>query len=443
MNWNWDSPGIISSLPKIIVSVFALSIVSALLFIFLVDRPVYDDIFNIFDIKAYAHSGVTVSTVRAQRNPPGPGSFIWMAAGVRLLGGGELRDARLSVLFAWVLLVSGILVAAPYSRFSQLWYGALLAALVFPYSLTATATLLTEGPALLFAMLGTLVWTEAVSQPRVTSTVFALAILGGLGIGAAIISRQYYVALLPAAAVLALYLLRQRTSESRTLWLASMTLSLTVAVIPLLLLVAVWGNLSSPGIATGTSYKNYHAGVGLNFLRPLAAAFRTGFYLIPLTFPVMKCVRSGRRWRVLLVAAIIGTVAVPFRTDLVGIGVLHSLLRFAFRLPAAGILAFGSIAILVAYNAIMLGLLLWEKRQDVLGCPPVIFALLTVLFFVGEQFGVGGNIPFYDRYILQLAPFLGLIAFFLIPKVSLPRAAALMGMYLLSQEMLWRFLFIK
>jgi len=136
-------------------------------------------------------------------------------------------------------------------------------------------------------------------------------------------------------------------------------------------------------------------------------------------------------------------VAVPFRTDLVGIGVLHSLLRFAFRLPAAGILAFGSIAILVAYNAIMLGLLLWEKRQDVLGCPPVIFALLTVLFFVGEQFGVGGNIPFYDRYILQLAPFLGLIAFFLIPKVSLPRAAALMGMYLLSQEMLWRFLFIK
>ena len=64
-------------------------------------------------------------------------------------------------------------------------------------------------------------------------------------------------------------------------------------------------------------------------------------------------------------------------------------------------------------------------------------------FFVGEQFGVGGDVPFYDRYILQLAPFLGLIAFFLIPKLTTSRATALAGMYLLSQEMLWRFLFIR
>jgi hypothetical protein len=443
MSWNWESNGIISSFPKIIISVFALSICSALLFILLVNRPVYDDVFNILDVKAYAHNGVSVSTVRAQRNPPGPGSFIWMAVGVRLLGDGELRDARLGVLFSWVLLVIGMLVAAHYSRFSQLWYGALLSTLVFPNSLTATATLLTEGPALLFAILGTLVWTEAVSRPKVSSIGFALVILGGLGIGTAIISRQYYVALLPATAVLALYLLSQRASESKTLWLVSVTLSLIVAVIPLLLLVAVWKNISSPGIAMGTSYKTYHAGVGLNFLRPLVAAFCTGFYLIPLTFPVMRCVQSGRRWRVLLVAAIIGTAAVPFRTYLVNIGVLHSLLKCASRVPVAAIVAFGSLAILIAYNAIALGMLLWEKRQDVLKCPPVIVSLLTVLFFWGGQFRVGGNIPFYDRYVLQLAPFLGLIAFFLIPKVTLSRAVVLMGVYLLSQEMLWRHVFIK
>ena len=366
-----------------------------------------------------------------------------MAVGVRLLGGGDLRDARLAVLASWVLLVTGILVAAPHCRFSQLWYGALLATLVFPHSLTATATLLTEGPALLFAILGTLVWTEAVSRPKVTSTVFALVILGGLGIGAAIISRQYFVALLPAAAVLALHLLGQRASNSKPLWLASVILSLTVAVVPLLLLATVWGNFTSPGIASGTSYEMYHAGVGLNLLRPLIAAFCTGFYLIPLTFPVMKCMQPGRWWRVLLAAAIIGTAAVPFRTYLVNIGVLHSILSYTFRLPAAGIVAFGSIAILITYNAIAVGLLLWEKRQDLLRCPPAIFALLAVLFFVGEQFGVGGNVPFYDRYVLQLAPFLGLIAFFLIPKLTTSRATALAGMYLLSQEMLWRFLFIR
>jgi len=443
MSWKWDSMEIISSFPKIIILVFTLTICSALLFIFLVNRPVYDDIFNISDVKAYGHGGMSVSTIRAQTNPPGPVSFIWMAAGVRLLGSVELRDARLAVLASWVLLVIGILFAAPYSSFSRLWYGALLAALVFPHSLTATATLLTEGPALLFAILGALVWTEIVSRPKVTSTLFGMVILGGLGIGAAMISRQYFVALLPAAAVLALFLFRQRASATRTLWLASVILSLTVAAVPLLLLVAAWGNFTSPGIATGTSYENYHAGVGVNLLRPLVAAFCTGFYLIPLTFPVMKCMQPGRRWRVLLVAAIIGTAAIPFRSYLVNIGVLHSLLGYAFRLPAVGIVVFGSIAILITYNAIAVGLLLWEKRQDLLNCPPAIFALLTVFFFVGEQFGVGGNFPFYDRYVLQLAPFLGLIAFFLIPKLTMSRAAALTGMYLLSQEMLWRFLYIR
>jgi hypothetical protein len=443
MSWDSDSPKIFNSLPKIIFSVFTLSIASALLFILFVNRPVYDEVFHIFDINTYAQNGVSVSTVRAQRDAPGPGSFIWMAAGVRLLNGGELRDARLAILLGWVLLVVGILVSAPHSKFSHLWYGALLTTLVFPHSLTATATLLTEGPALLFAILGTLVWTEAVLRPKVSSRVFVLGIIGGLGMGAAIISRQYNVALLPAAAVLALYLLRQRAAEDRTVWLASVTFSLIVAVTPLLLLVAVWRNISSPGIATGTSYEGYHAGVGLNFFRPLVAAFCTGFYLLPLTFPALKCVQSGRRWLVLLVAAIIGIAAVPFRTFLVNIGVLHSLLEFAFRFPAVGIVVFGSLAILITYNAIALGLLMWEKRQDMLRCPPVIFAILTVLFFVGEQVGVGGNVPFYDRYELQLAPFLGLIAFFLIPKVTLSRLSVLMGMYLLSQEMLWRLLFIK
>jgi hypothetical protein len=443
MSWNWDSPRLIISLPKIIILVFTLSIISALLFIFLVNRPVYDDPYNISDVRAYAHGGVSISAVRAQRNPPGPGSFIWMAVGVRLLNSAELRDARLAILSSWILLVIGMLVFASYSRFCQLWYGALLATLVFPHSLTATATLLTEGPALLFAILGTLAWTEAVSQRKVSSKVFILSMMGGLGIGAAIISRQYNAALLPAAAVLLLYLFSQRASEGRPLWLASVTLSLTVAVIPMLLLLAVWGNVSSPAMATGTSYVTYQAGLGLNFLRPLVAAFCTGFYLIPLTYPAMKSVQSKRRWRVLLLAVIIGTAAVPFRTYLVNIGVLNSLLNFTFRLPAAGIVAFASIAILITYNALTLGMLLWEKRRGVLRCPPVIFALLTVLSFVGEQLGVGGNIPFYDRYVLQLAPFLGLIAFFLLPVVTLSRVAVLVGMYLLSQIMLWRYLFLK
>jgi len=59
-----------------------------------------------------------------------------------------------------------------------------------------------------------------------------------------------------------------------------------------------------------------------------------------------------------------------------------------------------------------------------------------------EQFGVGGNIPFYDRYILQLAPFFGVIAFALLPALDSARLVALAGLSFLSNVMLWRYVFI-
>lgn len=441
MGWNSDKN--IGALPPIIVSIFTCSVLSTILFIIFVNRPVYDDSFNIFDVHAYAQKGVSVASVSAQRNPPGPASFIWMAAGVLLLDGEELRDARLAVLASWVLLVVGVFIAAPYTGFPQLWYGAVLTALVFPHSATATATLLTEGPALLFAVLGVVVWTEAVSRPKVTSAVFFLGIVGGLAMGMATISRQYNLALLPAAAWVGLFQLRRIASKDRPLWLAGLILSLAIAVTPLLILVLIWKGITSPSMAAGTSYEMYHAAMGLNFLRPIVASFCIGFYLIPLTFPAMGRLQSGRRWRALLAAVLIGIMAVPFRAYIVDIGVLHSVIETVSRSPAGGTVAFGFIAILIVYNAIAFGLLVWEKRGVVLESPPIIFALLTTLFYVGEQLGVGGNIPFYDRYVLPLSPFLGLIAFSLIPKFNLQRLVVFAGMYVFSQVLLWRHAFMK
>jgi hypothetical protein len=428
--------------PAVVLLISTCSILSALLFVTLVNRPVYDDVFNIFDVHAYAQNGVTVSSVVAQRNAPGPASFIWMAAGVHLLGDGELRDARVAVLASWVLLAVATFCVGPRSGFPQLWYGALLAAMVFPHSATATATLLTEGPALLFAMLGVLAWTEAVSRPKTTSAVFLLGMVGALGMGLATISRQYNLALLPAAAGVGLYQLRWRSSRDRSIFLANIILSLTVAATPLLILVFVWKGITSPSMAAGTSYETYHASVGLNFLRPIVASFCVGFNLIPLTFPAML-LQSNRRWPALVAAMLIALLATSFRAQIVNIGVLHSVIRTLSRLPIAGTAAFGFIAILVIYNAIAFGLLLWDKRAVVREAPPVMFALLMILFYIGEQLGVGGNIPFYDRYVLPLAPFVGLIVFSVIPKLNLPRVAAFIGMFLFSQVLLWRFVFVR
>src|SRR5260370_21557905 len=77
---------------NLVIIAFALNVISAALFIGLVNRPVYDDKFNVRDVQIYAHNGLSVATVLSPRTPPGPSSFLWMAAGVRLLRGGELRD---------------------------------------------------------------------------------------------------------------------------------------------------------------------------------------------------------------------------------------------------------------------------------------------------------------------------------------------------------------
>jgi hypothetical protein len=65
------------------------------------------------------------------------------------------------------------------------------------------------------------------------------------------------------------------------------------------------------------------------------------------------------------------------------------------------------------------------------------FAVLTVVLFIVEQMGVGGNVPLYDRYLLQIAPFLGVIAFSLVPRLDLFRLLALAAMGVFAHVMLW------
>jgi hypothetical protein len=67
--------------------------------------------------------------------------------------------------------------------------------------------------------------------------------------------------------------------------------------------------------------------------------------------------------------------------------------------------------------------------------------LLVIVFFVVEQIGVGGNLAFFDRYVLQLAPFLGLLAVSVLPRLTPLRILALAALSVLSHVMLWRFVF--
>jgi hypothetical protein len=426
----------------LLILLFVLNLISAALFIALVNRPVYDDPLNMFDVHNYATKGLSVDALLSHRNSPGPTSFLWMAAGVRLLGGQQLRDARIAVLISWILLAAGILVGAQYTRFPQLWLGALLATLIFPHSMEATATVLTEGPSLFFGLLGALTWIECFSSPGFSSEFVPLMMLGGLFMGLAVTCRQYYLALLPAAALFALIQWRARPSSEKLRWDVSAILSLALAVVPVLLMVLVWKGISSPAIATGASYNHmWTATVGLNLSRPIIVAFYVPVYLVPFTFPAMFCLKTSRR-RIALFLAVFGGGAISYFSSIfLQPGPLSWFIRFSSRLPHAGTALFALAAVAALYNAVAVAFLLWDQRQALLSCPPAMFSLLIVLFFIAEQFGVGGNLPFYDRYVLQLAPFLGILAFFILPRLTPSRLLALAALSILSHVMLWRFAF--
>jgi hypothetical protein len=426
---------------RLVILVFSLNLISAALFIGLVNRPVYDDSFNIFDVHNYATRGLSVDTLLSQRNPPGPTSFLWMAAGVRFLHVDELRDARIATLTSWVLLAVGILVGARFSRFPRLWYGCLLSLLVFPHAIEATAMVLTEGPALLFALLGVLAWIEFVTRPKVSPGILCLGMLGGISMGLAVTCRQYYLALLLAAMSFALYQWRMLSLSEKPQWSTRTIFSLGLAVVPVLLLVLIWKGISSPGMAAGTSYTNLRAAVGLNFSRPLIAAFYSTIYLLPLTFPAMFRWKGSQRRMALFVAVLGGLGVAYFSSLILQPGPLSSLVRFASRVPYGGTAIFALAAVAALYNAVAVAFLLWDQRKSLMSNAPAVFSVLVVLFFVAEQIGVGGNLPFYDRYVLQLAPFLGIIAFSILPRLTPPRLLALAGLSVLSHIMLWRFAF--
>jgi len=195
-------------------------------------------------------------------------------------------------------------------------------------------------------------------------------------------------------------------------------------------------------MATGTSYDHaWKATVGLNLSRPMIVAFYAAVYLLPFTFPAMFYLKASQRRISLFIAALGGIGIAYFSALFLQPGPLNSLIRFASRLPHGGTVLFALAAVAALYNAVAVGFLLWEQREAISSNAPAVFSLLAILFFVAEQIGVGGNLPFYDRYVLQLAPFLGIIAFSVLPRLTAPRLLALAGLSVLSHVMLWRFAF--
>ena len=394
------------------------------------------------DVVRYASEGITTSSIRAHINAMGPTSLLWPAAAVRFLPGyDQLRIARLAGVASWVLLGIVVFTLAPKSVFPGVWYAVLLFTLIFPHTMTAMATVLTEGPAILFAIAGSMLWLKGANRAKTSLSPAICILAGGCLFGLAVTSRQYYLAAVGAAMLLSLEIFFKRRSEksSTTLWLSMVGISFVLALVPLAFLYRIWGGLSSPAMSQGLSY-GVTSHIGLNVLRPIIATLCVAIYLLLFTFPEEFRGGSSSRKLDIALAIIVGVIAAQALPRVLEPGPIHSFVAVAERLHGGGAIVFGLLSGFAIFNGAAFVRRVWSRRTELRNCPPVLFAALVLCLFIVEQIAIGGGVPFYDRYVLQIAPFLGAVIFFRAPRLAPPRYLALAFSWLVSQFMLWRYL---
>lgn len=415
-------------------------IISCLLFILVVDRRVLDEIAHYPVTNMYARLGLNLESLRAHAVPTGPAAFVGMAA-TGVVTGGDVLAYRGFVLFAF-LCVAVICLGrfwAMEGELQTLPLAALAGILAFPHSAVASATMLTEMPAWTCCLAGLVAWQQADRSAASPAASLIWHAVAGCCFGLVLVTRQYYLALLPALAgmlVLELWRARRWTRAAWGIWVM-----MCLAALPFCVLVAIWGGMTGPMVANGIAYPGKAVHPELNLWRPVIAAFYVGVYLLP--FVAREVWRQAPQSSALGFALIVGaggalaSMAPPFlqagplRTiwkQLVAVWGASAGQGFVFMLGCMAIAGWWGMAS---------GLF---RRWRVKPLPQlVMFSCGFVLLFVLEQVGVGGAVGFFERYVFQVSGFIGVLAWWAVRVWGVWEWSVVVSGFLLSHALMWRY----
>ena len=418
----------------LIICIFYL--VTASILAILVQFGVMDEDFHLDSTLPFAQDGVNLTTLYRHVPPTGVASHIWFAFWLWLIPGINYIGLRLTTCAA-LLLLSGLAFGQlkTYSVESQRKILAVsLFMLVCPYFFLSVSTVMTEGPGLVFLFAGLLLILRSQLQQLLPF------FLGCMLLGLATIARFYYIPLLPALAIVLLltdwelYTKQGFTHVLANKWLFYVCIG--VALLPLVGLIVLWGGLTPPLFH---QWSKLRSGISFNTLRPLSALALTGVYAAP--FVLLNVAWASKLFLrtllvVLPVALVLAVLQVnlfhdPSSVDDVTSGpVEHTLqliqarsdLGLAFGLFVVYSVSFLTIALVIQE---LLRLILAEGFAD----KGLVFSVLFVAFFIASQAFVGGNHPFFERYLIHPWPFLGYILVALFPKFLNPRTYLVLAAY--------------
>lgn len=404
----------------VLTLVSGLQLASGALFAGEVHHQAFDEPAYAADIERFRVEGVNRETLRAQVAASGP--LVTVVAGLAArLAPGDVRAWRIPVILSWLVVLGvTLLLARRLGDPAVTWSFSLFFA--FPHVPTAIGSVLTEGP----TMAGLLVAVALTSAGLATRSPGA-ALLAGLGTGVALLCRQYSLAF---AVGLGLAWL----SGARSIRLAAVTGAGPLTALALLFLV--WGGLLSPSFKASGG-PELHTRLGLNLWRPISAATYVGLYLAPL----LLTARPFLRWRSLVAGAILAVGCVALRLPVLGNGPVLTLVKgvtggwpLLLEVSTFIVLVLGLGSFLLA----LVGLRPWLAPNRLTSDPLLVLSIATVVAFVLQQLAVGGNNPFFERYILVVSPFFSLWGL----RVGAPSRGWLEAytgvLVVLGQFMLWR-----
>ena len=417
----------------LIICVLYLAIASLLAV--LVRYGVMDEDFHLTSGKPFVNSGLNRNTLYSHIPPTGVASHLWYALWMWLFPGINYVGLRLVncavitslAVFTYVHLKT-ISVASQRKVLVASWF-----MLISPYFFLSTSTAMTEGPALLFLFAGLLLL--FISQLRRLLPLFLACLLLGL----ATIARFYFIPLLPT--LLVVFILSDRQQYVPYDFRGFITNKLLpfifigIGLLPLAGLIFLWGGLTPPSF---NKWSQLRSGVSFNALRPISTLILVGVYIAPVVLFNVSA-KSALLRRSLIIALLIALVLAAFQINLFHTSSIeyvfsgpieHGLAQLKSRGDLALCLGlFGAYSLSFLSLTIILQQLLYFSRMKQFTDKGLLFSVVFVIFFVASQAFVGGNHPFYERYLIHPWPFIGYIVAVLFPAFLNVRTYLIMVAY--------------
>ncbi len=410
-------------------------------------QPLGDEVLHMLDVHIYLDKGFGREALMLQGNESNVLCY-WLWAAWSKIFGAHLLSYRLLGLFVMVcvfivfdlLAQKNISIAEPIYTTACLLMGAMHAGLM-------AANMLTEPFSLLFFIVSVAALLRYSLQG---SHMFLL--LAIVSMSMAVLARFYQLALM---ATLALYLFIDFLSKPSPKLFTKYLCYFLLGTLPFLVLIYIWQGITPPIFYQ--RYPGLSTGVGINLKRPLVFTIYLGLWF---GFWVLA---SGQ-WKcfVLSKRGIMGVLAASFLliflfwqkvylwnhslTSLDGTGPVHSISMFLraksplFALVFDGLAAaFGLVSFIILLENVWRRFQFWPKTME----QKLYWLAAVYVFFYGlEQFFVGGNIAFFERYLLLVYPAVGILIFpdFIQKCPKNWRFAYICMMCLFSMANIWRFI---